>query len=241
MALIRDAGIIPKLERLLHSRIEEEAGYAAGALQNLARDERSRKILLSLDVVPRLGKLVLTSSHVPAQIAAICALCNSLAPGIGAGFSGFTRKRLLKKVLSDALALGMIGSSLYGASGADSWSSSAIPVVEEALDDFRTAMYDHDEFGEGQPPDTVPRVEFRSGDGTEPSPLLPQPSDPLLVSSNMRSISPFANKAPLNSRIMRAGTLAPLRALSRTSSSAVENESKAHLVSSNELSEKSLS
>mmetsp|Transcript_14168 Transcript_14168/g.34530 ORF Transcript_14168/g.34530 Transcript_14168/m.34530 type:complete len:571 (-) Transcript_14168:326-2038(-) len=128
---IRDAHLIPILESMLLSRGAEEAGYAAGTIQNLARDEVSRLAFLEGKVVGLLGRLVLVCSYVPAQVAAVCALVNILSPTLGKGFEGFTRRRLMKAVLSDALAMSLIGSSLTRTSR--EWREIAIPEVKKTL------------------------------------------------------------------------------------------------------------
>jgi len=109
---VYEAGAVESLCSLLCSCHAEETGYAAGVIQNLSRHNKARILLLKGQAVSLLSRLALTSTHLPAQVAAVCALCNLLSPGLGTGFSGFKRRRLLKNVLSDALALGIIGSAL---------------------------------------------------------------------------------------------------------------------------------
>jgi len=123
---MREANLIPTLERLLKSRNVEEVGYVSGTVQNLARDECSRGILAGGQSVRSLGNLILACSHVPNQVAALCALVNILLPQVGTGFEGFKRKRLLKMILSDALALGILGSVLYD----KRWNVSNLPSIK---------------------------------------------------------------------------------------------------------------
>jgi len=122
---IRDSGLIPKLEQMLDSSIEEEAGYAAGTIQNLAREPKSRAILMETKAVSRLSKIAFSSTHVPAQTSAICAMCNILMPQQGSGFKGFQRRRLLKEALSDALFFSLTASALLESKEWKSFASSA--------------------------------------------------------------------------------------------------------------------
>jgi len=122
---------------LLCSRHTEEAGYAAGVIQNLSRHKKAR-LLLQGQAVSLLIGLALTSTHLPAQVAAVCALHNLLSPALGSGFSGFKRRRLLKNVLSDALALGMIGSAVLTTNKAMSpiaggWTALALPAFRTQI------------------------------------------------------------------------------------------------------------
>eukprot|EP00466_Bigelowiella_natans_P019310 jgi/Bigna1/68205/fgenesh1_pg.5_\ len=107
-------------ERLLKSRNVEEVGYVSGTVQNLARDECSRGILAGGQVV------VVVVVMVVVLVAALCALVNILLPQVGTGFEGFKRKRLLKMILSDALALGILGSVLYD----KRWNVSNLPSIK---------------------------------------------------------------------------------------------------------------
>ncbi|GAB5361480.1 hypothetical protein AAMO2058_000716700 [Amorphochlora amoebiformis] len=117
---VRESGIVPKIEALLTSKTPEEAEYAAGVLQNISREKRTRKLLMAGDTVSALGRLALSSAYVPAQATAVCALGNLLLPEAGAGYEGFRRKRLIKAILSDMLAVGVLGSALFDP---DQWKS----------------------------------------------------------------------------------------------------------------------
>ena len=114
-AMAREAGAIAPLVSLVSRLTTQGAANAAGAVQNLAREDASREALAKTPIVGYLVRMILVCPRVKGQVSACAALCNMLAPRITAkGFCGFRRKLLLKSVLSDALAMGIAAPVVCG-------------------------------------------------------------------------------------------------------------------------------
>eukprot|EP01041_Mallomonas_annulata_P004668 gene4668-9258_t len=107
--ILREAGCIPSLVRLLRDQSVEVCQAVTGTLQNLSREVASREIILECDALPPLSDLLL-GNDVQCQVAAVGALFNLLSSTQQDG------QLSLRKLLTECVVMGALQSCLFDTS-----------------------------------------------------------------------------------------------------------------------------
>lgn len=106
--IIRDSMCISPIISLLSDPLSEVVQAAAGALQNISREDSSRIFMLDQGAVPKLLN-ILFGSNTQSQICAVGALLNLLGPQLGD-----RETAALCQLLSDGIVLGSMQSAIFG-------------------------------------------------------------------------------------------------------------------------------
>ncbi len=109
--VIRRLGGIAPLVSLLRAPSAAICGSAAGALQNLSRESSARKEIRDLGGVVPLTDL-LFGDDVQSQVCAAGAILNLLGPDLGPEDESNSKRNSFKKLLSLALAIGIVNEPL---------------------------------------------------------------------------------------------------------------------------------